>query len=534
MRLNIWYLAIVLGALAVLSACSTTNRYFVDIDKPRAQVVSQLQREAAALDHRATAHVRERRASLSPEEVTRLALLQQIVADLLELYLTKIEMLTIRIVRAGAMRAEAKRRLSSCRLRILKSQHSCDDLLATRAFLRKEEPRLRREIEDTEKAYRSLHNWLARTDHESELPSTDGKHAPGSVLPIGRPSSPYAGYKVTVERSREMLAPYQDEVELDANLASLEAQRITLGGQEPGRLVVTEDSFRYEFPRADGNPGVGRSEVTRTSDYQIYDVDGGTRIASRKRIDGDVERILTLKSDKACRKHDSDWIGLRICPTRADESPVLRRGHMTGYDTSRVHLSTVRSLFLGGSDPRLDAVVGYGLGIQFGLLNTAHNRGFGSFWRWNVAVLTGLQGEVMVDVRKDVEDDPRSVWSLRPELVLRVAWSRAFQLHPSKAYDIGPGPALDLAIGGALDSLGRQGIYGSASVRFLYAGGIYTRWERYRGQDGTSFVAGFDLNGALGTRSTLVGLGAVLLGTVVIGLARLCDEPHECTNDSEF
>lgn len=96
------------------------------------------------------------------------------------------------------------------------------------------------------------------------------------------------------------------------------------------------------------------------------------------------------------------------------------------------------------------------------------------------------------------------------------------------AFETSPGWAFDVAVGASVDSLERLGVSTSAALRLERIGGLYARWDVYRGVSGTNFVAGLEVNDAPGVAGALGVLGAIAIGALAVAISRACDEPGEC------
>lgn len=544
-----------LCSIWLLSGCfSTSKGYFVDIRQPSAEVVEHVRARATALNERENARLVQGQAGLAAEDSQKTANIPRLDVQLAGLYADKVLHVARRLDWAKQLKLAARSVAEKCSEKFLKTKNECDSLYSTRDAM----PGIVKEVSaQLEAAQRAADDYAARRAAHPDVhpganrvpesappvispPSTVEPSAEPTLEPTEPPpeSSPFGNEPITRDVARRLLEPDAIESALDDRIRALQSARDAAEertGLRVANLAVHATAFSHAEQQVTYENGQEQRTSTQTSNYDIHELEGVTRITSAAPFATDVLKVLGVTSAASCIDGSDDQIfGLHQCDERAADLALTRTGRVGGIDTRRTTPSTLRTLLTVGNDSRLDTVMSLSIGGRSGLEHPLRDHGVDTFHRWKFAALLGAQGEITVDYAKELDDDPRFIWSFRPALGLRIARTSAFQFKEALAYEIGPSYEADLALGLILDSLGRKGLSASATARIGRLGGLYARWERYSGQAGNSYAAGLELNGALGARSAAAGVVVVLLGALLVGIVNLCDEPDECTGEEDF
>ena len=506
--------------VAIASCTPSSPGYFVDVAEPRAVVVAYIGQQADELNASENARLSARREALEIDDAEMTRRGRQLDARLAELYAQKAEYAQKRLARAEAMAATMERQADECRAddctRQNQQRHAMSALVARAR-------RNARVLTGEATRYRTR----ARGNPEG---ATDTSPPPIALASQSATTmeSPFGDGPVTIERARELLRPDPSERELDD--AVKEALAARRGREDPedlrvAHLTMRGDSFSLtEFDFAHENGQEQHREVG-SSNYSIIQMDGFTRVLSEHAFHTRLVDILGVKEGQRClRGSHSKSHHLERCDASGVRLPLMQTGRVAGVDTRRTISMTDRGLFAIGYDSRLGFVNSLGLGVRGGLEWSTRTFGVGSFERWKLAALAGVQGELLIDVG----DETEYVGSLRPELVLRITRTRAFQLEPDVAYEHDPGVAVHLALGSSIDSLGRVGISGAMTARLTKSGGVFARWDRYRGQSGNNILGGLELNEGLGFKGIGAFAGGMLLFALGYYAVEACRNADPC------
>lgn len=351
---------------------------------------------------------------------------------------------------------------------------------------------------------------------------------------------PFFDRDLSERQVAHMLAPTPEELAVDADIAAARSER--MAQDEPVRVEETQIDVSYGSIRIhrlrhaieDGEP---RRELMSTNVYRAFELDGMTRVLSEQPFDEEIIDLLAVEGSARRCLQEEDVLGLLLCKSRRLDSPVVQTGAINVADGSRSSTTPInpRTLVYGGTDPAMGGVLGFGLGIRAGYQLLRPHLGHGEFSRWKLAAMIGLQGDVLVDLSKDYDDQPRSVASLRPEIAIRFGRSAAFRLTPDASYETGDGVSLDLSAALTIDSFERRGASLSATLRpFIDTGGIYVRWDRYSKGQGDAWLGGVELSDELAPIPAVVA-GVLGLSAAIVLIANGiydCDANPDCRDGS--
>jgi hypothetical protein len=331
------------------------------------------------------------------------------------------------------------------------------------------------------------------------------------------------------EQARALLAASEREQVLDRELASRRAQRIAPPEDAPIEDVEIEVSAygnlrlaRYAHRRVGGER---KREHVDTRAYPLVELGGRTRLL----LEGDAELDPEVAGMFGFAVGTPCLFGTLQPFVQHCRGPTegVSAGSLSAqtFSSSRFP-KTPRAVPHYTYDEELGSMLGLSGGFAAGpQLRTGDGRG--TFSRWSVAALLGVDVDLAFNLSKAAESEPRAVASVTPELVIRAGRSEAFELVPGRIIETGRATLVDLAAGARFDSYGRHGLSVRATVRpTVPLLGATVRYNRYADERGSSIVVGVEL----ADQATLLpaaGVVVAVIASAIIFLVASCEDPED-------
>ena len=476
------------------AACAGRQTRFVDVRTPQPQLVEHLKRKAAHHNTMQAARTTLGVASAKQHAQGNKLSAAEAVLKLRDLRDREKQLMRQRHDLARAMRRAFHAYGAPCRkfFSLQKTQERCDRLEGIVALAK-----------TTQGALAQRLGLEPPPKQPGPAPTTAVAWptvAPGEA-PAAAPYDP----QLTIDEARQLLTRSSEEREVAIDIADWEKRKddLTAGKQvEQTELSVTYDSISLKRTEHSVT-AEGTASDSDTTRYRIVAVDGVTRVLSDDNFEPEVMDVLELTTgERACvAPSRTNWLtrplrlGSPLCRSDDASTATVRTGslHITNAPRTSKRPHTLRSIVFAGHDPRLGGVAGYGFGLRAGLELWRNRDGVGLFPRWKLATLMGADGIVSIDFSKDKGDEPRAVWSVKPELSLRVSRATTMRLTPEAVHETGHTTSIDVSLGLLFDTLSRRGLSVGTTIRPKNEGlGVYGRWDRYFRGDGDSFVGGIE------------------------------------------